>query len=229
MAIITPSAGRGTIALVTPPVRRPELPLFLQRRHTDEFLPPPYTRRERRAIAGVLARGPRDAGRLGVSLADYWSSRNGTAAGLLALNEMVGDSYYVLPPEAGLDAAIVHAGRIMPLSKIDDAHRKICLDLVHDRRADGYDPLEALIEAFTGVSAATAKKKQLPGRRTTARSRSRRSSRGRRRLRDGAWATQAPSSPAAKAPQLPKRRHCVRQESLSPRRPPKWARNSSKR
>ena len=105
MAIITPSPGRGTIALVTPPVRRPELPLFLQRRHTDEFLPPPYTRRERRAIAGVLARGPRDAGRLGVSLADYWSSRNGTAAGLLALNEMAGDSYYVLPPEAGLDAA----------------------------------------------------------------------------------------------------------------------------
>src|SRR3954468_17477463 len=30
--------------------------------------------------------------------------------------------------EAGLDAAIVHAARIMPLNRIDDAHRKICLD-----------------------------------------------------------------------------------------------------
>jgi predicted TIM-barrel fold metal-dependent hydrolase len=90
---------------VTPPIRRPELPLFLQRRHTDEFLPPPYTARERRAIAGVVARGRLDAARLGVSLADYWSSRSGTAAGLLALNEMAGQRYYELPPEAGLDAA----------------------------------------------------------------------------------------------------------------------------
>jgi len=86
------------------PPRPPELPLFLQRRHTDEFLPQPYTTRERRAIAGLIARGPADAARLGTSLADYWSSRTGTAAGLLALNEMVGERYYELPPEAGLDA-----------------------------------------------------------------------------------------------------------------------------
>ncbi|HSG80155.1 MAG TPA: methionine synthase [Acidimicrobiia bacterium] len=58
--------------------------------------------------------------------------------------------------EAGLDAAIVHAGRIMPLSRIDDAHRTICLDLINDRRSDGYDPLESLLEAFTGVSATAA-------------------------------------------------------------------------
>ena len=36
--------------------------------------------------------------------------------------------------EAGLDSAIVHAARIMPLNKIPDEQRQVCLDLVHDRR-----------------------------------------------------------------------------------------------
>jgi 5-methyltetrahydrofolate--homocysteine methyltransferase len=51
---------------------------------------------------------------------------------------------------AGLDAAIVHAGRIAPLHKIDPALREICLDLVYDRRREDYDPLAALIAAFAG-------------------------------------------------------------------------------
>ena len=37
--------------------------------------------------------------------------------------------------EAGLDAAIVHAARIMPMHKIDDHVREVTLDLVYDRRA----------------------------------------------------------------------------------------------
>ena len=49
---------------------------------------------------------------------------------------------------AGLDAAIMHAGRIIPLSRIDAAHQEVCLDLIYDRRRPGYDPLEALISAF---------------------------------------------------------------------------------
>ncbi len=53
--------------------------------------------------------------------------------------------------EAGLDAAIVHAGKIEPLNRIDPEQRKACLDLVYDRRAEGYDPLEKLLELFTGV------------------------------------------------------------------------------
>ncbi|MEX1124662.1 MAG: methionine synthase [Acidimicrobiia bacterium] len=53
--------------------------------------------------------------------------------------------------DAGLDAAIVHAGKIEPLSKMDPEQRKVCLDLVHDRRAEGYDPLERLLELFTGA------------------------------------------------------------------------------
>ncbi len=60
--------------------------------------------------------------------------------------------------EAGLDAAIAHSGRIVPLSKIDPAHVEICLDLIYDRRRDGYDPLQALIAAFEGVSSAGIEK-----------------------------------------------------------------------
>ncbi len=55
--------------------------------------------------------------------------------------------------QAGLDAAIVHPGRILPLNRIDPAHVEICLDLVYDRRTDSYDPLQALLAAFEGASA----------------------------------------------------------------------------
>ena len=54
--------------------------------------------------------------------------------------------------EAGLDAAIVHASKILPLSRIDPKAREICLDLVYDRRREGYDPLQALLALYEGVS-----------------------------------------------------------------------------
>jgi 5-methyltetrahydrofolate--homocysteine methyltransferase len=57
---------------------------------------------------------------------------------------------------AGLDAAIVHASKILPLSKIDERAREVCLDLVYDRRHDGYDPLTELLAIFEGASASTA-------------------------------------------------------------------------
>ncbi|MDP9420612.1 MAG: methionine synthase [Actinomycetota bacterium] len=60
--------------------------------------------------------------------------------------------------EAGLDAAIVHAGRILPLNKIDARAKEVCLDLVHDRRRPGYDPLQELLALFEGVSAAATVK-----------------------------------------------------------------------
>jgi 5-methyltetrahydrofolate--homocysteine methyltransferase len=57
--------------------------------------------------------------------------------------------------EAGLDAAIVHAERIVPLHKIDPRVVEVCLDLIYDRRhtALGYDPLAELLTLFEGVSA----------------------------------------------------------------------------
>ncbi|MGH9296500.1 MAG: dihydropteroate synthase, partial [Acidimicrobiales bacterium] len=55
--------------------------------------------------------------------------------------------------QAGLDAAIVHAGKILPLHKVGEAERDLCLDLIYDRRRpeDGYDPLSALIARFEEI------------------------------------------------------------------------------
>ncbi|MCU4184296.1 methionine synthase [Acidiferrimicrobium sp. IK] len=59
--------------------------------------------------------------------------------------------------QAGLDAAIVHAARIVPLSKLDPRAVEVCLDVIYDRRdaAKGYDPLSELLRMFEGVSSAT--------------------------------------------------------------------------
>ena len=59
--------------------------------------------------------------------------------------------------QAGLDTAIVHASKILPMARIPEEHRKVALDLVYDRRAPGYDPLQKLMELFEGVSAASAR------------------------------------------------------------------------
>ena len=62
----------------------------------------------------------------------------------------------------GLDSAIVHAAKIMPLSKIPDDQRDVCLDLIYDRRGtegllsrgdEHYDPLAVLLDVFADVKA----------------------------------------------------------------------------
>ena len=58
---------------------------------------------------------------------------------------------------AGLDSAIVHAARIMPIARIPDEQRQVALDLVYDRRREGYDPLARLLDLFEGVNAAELK------------------------------------------------------------------------
>jgi 5-methyltetrahydrofolate--homocysteine methyltransferase len=60
--------------------------------------------------------------------------------------------------QAGLDAAIVHAARIIPLNKIDQEAVDTCLDLVYDRRTADYDPLQKLLALFEGVSATAVAK-----------------------------------------------------------------------
>lgn len=59
--------------------------------------------------------------------------------------------------KAGLDAAIAHPARILPLNKIPEEQLNICLDLIYDRRSEGYDPLGALINTFEGVKASDVK------------------------------------------------------------------------
>ena len=55
--------------------------------------------------------------------------------------------------KAGLDSAIVHGSKILPMSRIPDDQREVALDLVHDRRREGYDPLTAFLDLFSGVDA----------------------------------------------------------------------------
>lgn len=65
--------------------------------------------------------------------------------------------------EAGLDAAIIHAGKITPLSQIDPEHRTICLDLIYNRKTVDYDPLEALLEAFATATEISSRLDPLEG------------------------------------------------------------------
>ncbi|WP_424531845.1 methionine synthase [Sphaerisporangium viridialbum] len=56
---------------------------------------------------------------------------------------------------AGLDSAIVHASKILPMARIPDEQRQVALDMVYDRRREGYDPLQRFMELFEGVDAAS--------------------------------------------------------------------------
>ncbi|GAB2673474.1 methionine synthase [Thalassiella azotivora] len=65
--------------------------------------------------------------------------------------------------KAGLDSAIVHAAKIVPVAKIPDEQLQAVLDLVYDRRRyddEGrlvHDPLQAVLELFEGVDAASVR------------------------------------------------------------------------
>ncbi|HMI34145.1 MAG TPA: methionine synthase, partial [Propionibacteriaceae bacterium] len=65
--------------------------------------------------------------------------------------------------EAGLDSAIVHAAKIVPMARIPDEQRAVALDMVYDRRRPatatepGYDPLRRFLELFEGVTTADSK------------------------------------------------------------------------
>ncbi len=59
--------------------------------------------------------------------------------------------------KAGLDSAIVHTAKIVPLSRIPDDQRQVAYDLVYDRRTDDYDPLQTMLELFAGVTTTDTK------------------------------------------------------------------------
>ena len=58
---------------------------------------------------------------------------------------------------AGLDSAIVHSAKIIPMDRIPDEQRRVALDLVYDRRDGDYDPLTKFLELFEGVTAASVR------------------------------------------------------------------------
>ncbi|MEW6475919.1 MAG: methionine synthase [Actinomycetota bacterium] len=65
--------------------------------------------------------------------------------------------------EAGLDSAIVHSARILPMHRIDERARELCLDLIYDRRRPGYDPLQELIAAFSDIEAGAVEREDRSG------------------------------------------------------------------
>ncbi|TJZ43552.1 methionine synthase [Streptomyces piniterrae] len=59
--------------------------------------------------------------------------------------------------KAGLDSAIVHASKILPIARLEEEQVKTALDLIYDRRSEGYDPLQKLMELFEGATAKSLK------------------------------------------------------------------------
>jgi 5-methyltetrahydrofolate--homocysteine methyltransferase len=61
--------------------------------------------------------------------------------------------------EAGLTSAIVHVSKILPQNRIPEAQWNAALDLIYDRRREGFDPLTHFIGLFpddTGAAASAA-------------------------------------------------------------------------
>ncbi|WP_084392830.1 methionine synthase [Nocardiopsis listeri] len=59
--------------------------------------------------------------------------------------------------QVGLDSAIVHASKILPINQIPEDQLKVALDMIYDRREGDYDPLGVFIDMFTGVDAQSMK------------------------------------------------------------------------
>ncbi len=65
--------------------------------------------------------------------------------------------------EAGLDAAIVHAARIVPMHRIPEDQRDAALDLIYDRRRENFDPLVEFMALFENVEASAVEKEDRSG------------------------------------------------------------------
>ncbi|MGN9817037.1 methionine synthase [Streptomyces sp. SD11] len=59
--------------------------------------------------------------------------------------------------KAGLDSAIVHASKILPIARFTEEEVTTALDLIYDRRREGYDPLQKLMALFEGATSKSRK------------------------------------------------------------------------
>ncbi len=74
--------------------------------------------------------------------------------------------------KAGLDSAIIAPNKILPLSKISEETKKLCLDLIYDKREFEddiciYDPLVELTKAFQDLSIQDFKKASIENKNLT--------------------------------------------------------------
>jgi 5-methyltetrahydrofolate--homocysteine methyltransferase len=65
--------------------------------------------------------------------------------------------------KAGLDAAIVHASKILPLARIKPEHVTLCRDIIFDKTTKDYNPLQLLLTAFEGVKSTKQEKPDRSG------------------------------------------------------------------
>ncbi len=65
--------------------------------------------------------------------------------------------------KAGLDSAIVHASKILPLARIKPEHLTLCRDLIFDKTTPDYNPLQLLLTAFEGVKSTKQEKPDRSG------------------------------------------------------------------
>ena len=65
--------------------------------------------------------------------------------------------------KAGLDAAIVHASKILPLARIKPEHVTLCRDIIFDKTTNDYNPLQLLLTAFEGVKSTKQEKPDRSG------------------------------------------------------------------
>jgi len=101
------------------------------------------------AIRRIKARHPKVQTTLGVSNVSF---------GLNPAARQVLNSVFLHEcVRAGLDSAIVHASKILPMSKIADDQREVALDMVYDRRRPDYDPLQRFLQLFEGVDVQSTK------------------------------------------------------------------------
>lgn len=98
------------------------------------------------AIAEVKRRHPRVHTTLGVSNVSFGVN----PAARAVLNSVFLDECV----RAGLDSAIVSPSKIVPIARIPEEQRLAALDLLHDRRREGYDPLTEFLAIFDGVTLA---------------------------------------------------------------------------
>ncbi|MFP4312496.1 MAG: homocysteine S-methyltransferase family protein, partial [Nitriliruptoraceae bacterium] len=124
------------------------------------------------AIARIKASVPGCATTLGVSNVSFGLSP--------AARQVLNSVFLKEAMDRGLDSAIVHPGKILPLHRIPDEHVAVATDLIHDRRgtagtpiASGeegsdliprdadYDPLHELMRLFEGEREAGATKEEL--------------------------------------------------------------------
>lgn len=104
-------------------------------------------------IERIMTAFPRCGSILGLSNVSF---------GLLPVARAVLNSVFLHEAmQRGLTAAIVHASKILPRNKISDERWNAALDLIYDRRREGFDPLQSYIKMFDKGEKVGERKKSL--------------------------------------------------------------------